>query len=64
MYVRSKHSYGILFVGLEVSVIIKYFTYEILVTKHRKKLLEKVENSLTAIFKNICLKVQVGAKDS
>ena len=58
------HSYSILFVGLDVSVIIRYFSYEILVTNHRKKLLQKVENSLTAIFKNIYLKVQVGAKNS
>ena len=58
------HSYSILLVELDVSVIIKYFTFEILVTNHRKKLLEKVENSFTTIFKSIYLKVQVGAKDS
>ena len=58
------HSYSILHVGLDVSVIIKCFTFEILVTNHRKKLLEKVENSLITIFKNIYLKVQVGANDS
>ena len=61
---KSVHSYSILLVGLDVSVIIKCFTFEILVTNHRKKLLEKLENSLITIFKNIYLKVQVGAKDS
>ena len=64
MYMKSVHSYSILLVGLDVSVIIKYFTFEILVTNHRKKLLEEVENWLTTIFKNIYLKGQVGAKDS
>ena len=61
---KSVHSYSNLFVGLDVSVNIKSLTYEILVTNHRKKLLEKVENSWTTIFKKIYLNVQVGAKDS